>query len=426
MTRTRTARAWLRLVGRTTAGLVLIAAGAMAAPAMAAPQKLEFTTWQGEEPGFGQWWKEVIAAFEKAHPDVQIVETSMPFNDYLDQLTIRFASNRPPALLELPTDSLGAFASQGWLQPLDDRIKGTPIATDWSSLQRDLVWNGHTDGVLLMGYAFMMFYNQALLRDAGVTQLPTSYDEWCTDVAKVTNRSKGIFGLSAVTTEYQTIPLDFIRSIVWAGGSLLKNGQYDLTDPKVVAAIERYRSVVGGNAPLGDNSTIIRQIFTDGKSGFLVDGPWVWALIQKAKPEIRAQLKMIKAPFAPPLGGASNSIHIAAGLDKPVQDAAWSFIAFLAQPEWQQRYTVLTASPAALRGAVTPDIAKAHPELVPINDAVIGALSTTPDNEALRSNYNEFNQILRSAAAQVISTKQPVIDILKQTQTALQQQVPLK
>ena len=134
---------------------------------------------------------------------------------------------------------------------------------------------------------------------------------------------------------------------------------------------------------------------------------------------------MVKAPFSPPLGGASNSIHIAAGLDKPTQDAAWSFIAFLAQPEWQQKYTELTASPRRPQGAVTPEIAKAHPELVAINEAVIGAQSTTPANQALRSNYNEFNQIIQRTAVKVLSTSEPVADILKDAQAQLEQPVPL-
>lgn len=400
-------------------------AGRGAAAAAAAPSILEYATWQAEEPGFGAWWKEVTTAFAEAHPGQRIAMTQIPFRDYLDQLTIRFASNRPPPLLELPSDSLGAFASQDWLAPLDARIKGMPIETDWSSLQRDMVWDGKTMGVLLMGYAFMMFYNQKLLDEAGGVSVPTDWPSFCAAVPRITNRERGIFGLSAVTTEYPTIPLDFIRSIVWPGASLTNGTRWNLTDPKVVAAIETYRSVVSGNAPPGVNSTVIRQLFTDGKTGFLVDGPWVWALLDRAPPAVRPHLKMVKAPFAPPLGGASNSIHIAAGLDQATEEAAWSFIAFLAQPEWQQRYTVLAAAPAARQRVLTPELEAQRPELKAINEAVLGAQSTTPANQALRANYNEFNKILQRAAVKVLSTGAPVAEIMRQTQAELDQAVPL-
>src|SRR5271167_3309156 len=113
-------------------------AGAALAPlartARAAPVTLEFTTWHIEEPGFSTFWKEFTAAFQAANPNVAFSMTGGPLKDYIDQLTIRFASNRPPPVMELPSDNLGSFASQGWLAPLDARIKGTPIATDWSPL----------------------------------------------------------------------------------------------------------------------------------------------------------------------------------------------------------------------------------------------------------------------------------------------------
>lgn len=396
----------------------------LARPAFAAPATLEFTTWQAEEPGFGAWWHEVITAFETATPSVKLSMTQIPFKDYLDQLTVRFASGRPPPLLELPSDSLGAFASQDWLAPLDERIRGTPIAADWSSLQADMVWDGKTQGVLLMGYAFMLFYNQALLDSASVA-LPTSWDAFCAAVPRITQRERGIFGLSAVTTEYPTIPLDFIRTIVWSGGSLVKDGRYVLTSPGVVEAMGTYRRVVGGNAPLGANSTIIRQLFVDGKTGFLVDGPWVWSLLDKAPASVRPALKMAQAPFAPPLGGASNSIHLAAGLDPATADAAWSFVAFLAQPAWQRRYTELSAAPAARRNALDAGLAAARPELALINGAVRGAESTTPANQSLRSNYTEFNHILQRAAVRVISTAAPIAQVMAETQAELERSVPL-
>ena len=357
-------------------------AGAVALPwatAHAAPARmLEFTSWQAEEPGFGAWWKEVIAGFNASGPAAGVAMTSIPFGSYLDQLTIRFASNRPPPLLHLPTDSFGAFASQGWLAPLDVRIKGTPIATEWPALQGDLVWDGKTQGVLLMGYGFMLFYNAALLDAAGVA-LPTSWEGFAASLPKLTQRDRGQFALAAVTTEYPTIVPDLIRNIVWSGAGVLKDGRYALSDPAVIAAVERYRQIVGGNAPIGQNSTVARQLFVDGKTAFLIDGPWVGSLFEKAPAAIRPTLKMVGAPFAPRLGGASNSIHIGAGLDAATEDAAWAFVSFLTQPHWQQRYTELSSAPAPLQGcAHAEQLAAQRPDLAVINAAADGARSTTP------------------------------------------------
>jgi multiple sugar transport system substrate-binding protein len=414
----------MRIIACTAAALIMLLSG-FRQNAAAAVQTVEFATWQWEEPGFSDWWKSMTAAFEEAHPDIRINVTQLPFNDYIDQLTIRFASGRPPAVFELPSENLGLFASQDWLLPLDDRISGTAIASDkWSPLQREMVWKGKTMGVLLMAGGPMMFYNKSYLDAAGVA-VPTSYASFGAALAKITDRSKGVFGLSAVTTEHPTIANDLIQAILWNGGEPIKDGHYNLTDPKVVAAVEAYRRVTALNAPLGNNSTIKRQLFADGKAAFMLDGPWLWPLVQRAKPELRSQFRMVPVPFKPTLGGAVDSMHIAAGVDAATQEAAWSFVAFMIEPEWERKWTLLTTSPAPRIDALTSDDLKARPELETTREALVGVQPTMPLNEAIRGNYNEFSHILQSAAVQVLSTTTPVAQIMQQTQAALEQAVPL-
>jgi len=402
----------------------IVAASFVLMPQPAPAETTTMTTWQADEPGFGQWWREAIEAYNKSHPDKTIAMQQIQYKDYVNQLTVRFASNRPPQILTLPTDGFGTFADQGWLTSLDQRVEGTEIATNWSPLQAEMTWDGKIQGVLLMGYGFMLYYNDRLLKDAGI-EVPTSFTEFLQAVPKLTSREKGVFGLAAVTTEHPTATLDFVRFIEWQGAKLIKDGKYNLTDPAVVKAIENYRTTVGGNAPLGNNSTIARQLFVDGKAAFLIDGPWMYARIEETKPEIRAVLKMVKAPFSPTLGGASNSIHIPAALSEKEKEDAWAFIRFIAQPEWQLKYTMITSAPAGMKGAVTPEVAAAKPQLKTINDAVIGAEPIIPNVKAIRANSNEFFAITQRAALRVLSTKDPVSTILKETQAELERAIPL-
>lgn len=391
---------------------------------VAAPVTLDFPTWQADEPGFGEFYKSAIAAFTAANPDVTINLQQIPFADYVNQLTVRFASGRPPQILILPSDAFGVFAGQGWLKPLDERIVGGPLATDWSSLQSELVWEGKTEGMLMMGYGFMLFYNQAILDAAGIA-VPTSFDEFRAAVAAATDRDAGIFGLAAVTTEHPTVALDFIRFIKWQGQELIRDGQYNLTDPGVVEAIENYRQTVGENAPLGNNSTLARQLFTEGRTAFLIDGPWMYTTMDKASAEVRSNLHMIKAPFTPVLGGASNSLHIPAGLEPEVEAKVWDFMQFLAQPEWQERFTVLTSSPSGRQGVLTDAATAAAPQLKVISEGVVGAEPIIPAIEDIRANGSEFSAIIRRAALKVLSTKEPIEGILAEAQLELERAIPL-
>src|SRR5580765_8426806 len=52
---------------------------------------LDFPSWQAEEPGFGEWWKGLIQEYEAKHPGVKVKLYSIPFANYVNQLTVRFA-----------------------------------------------------------------------------------------------------------------------------------------------------------------------------------------------------------------------------------------------------------------------------------------------------------------------------------------------
>ncbi len=148
-------------------GTASLLAASAAGPAQAAAT-LEFTTWQIEEPGFGDWWKEVIAAFKQANPATKIKVTgSRTRTIWTSSRSASPPTGRRRCWSCPPTASAPSPARTGCSR-WRTASKAPSIATDWSSLQQDLSWDGKTQGVLLMGYAFMLFYNQALLDAAGI------------------------------------------------------------------------------------------------------------------------------------------------------------------------------------------------------------------------------------------------------------------
>lgn len=410
-----------RLILAAALGLT---AGVSAMPAQA-QTTLDFASWQLEEPGNSDWWKAVIAAFEAENPDIRINQTYIPFADYLTQLTIRFASNRAPAILQISEQNYGAYAAEGWLAGLDDYIAGTDIETGWAAAQADLSWDGETRGVLVSNAALVMFYNSKLLEDAGVA-MPTSFEQYQAAVAAMTKPDDGIFGLSAVTTEHPTVAEDLQRYIGYAGTSVIKDGAYNLTSPEVVAAVETYREVVGKNAPLGNNSAVARQLFVDGRTAFLVDGPWVWSWLEGASPEMRPNLHMVRTPWDPPQSPGGISLHIAEGLDEATEAAAWKFIEVATRPEWQREYLIMTGQPSGRASSVLTeaDVAE-YPHLEVIADSAADGVPLFPTHQAVRANFNEYSAIFRTAALRVLTTDQPVDQILAEAQAELERAVPL-
>ena len=408
---------------RIIAVLATILAIGLAAPASAQGVTLDFPSWQAEEPGFAEWWKGLIGEYEGRHPGVKVKLYSIPFANYVNQLTVRFAGQNPPDIVHLPSRNFASFASQQWLEPIDDLLKASDIGSTWSKMQTEMSWNGKTYGVLLLPYGNLLYYNEKLLQDAGA-KVPTTPAEWLDAIARTTNREKGQFGLVTTTAEH---PNMFIDAATWVLGEKqdwLKGSKYNFTDPGVVAAMDQFRKSLT-YAPPGTNSASARQLFIDGKAAFLRDGPWVWATLQKAKPETRLLLKMTQLPFPVITGGASNSLHLPARLEAQKKKLVWEFIALAASPAWQEKYVQLTGSPAGRMGVIGPEQAKKNPHLSAITLAAEKAENLFPMQPALRENYNEFATLFSRAVVRMQSSSQPTDAILANLQKELTAAIPL-
>ncbi len=401
-----------------------LAAGIGTAHAQTRSVTLDFPSWQAEEPGVADFWKAVIAEYEQQNPTVKVNLYSIPFTSYIQQMTVRFAGNNPPDVVHLPARNFASFASQGWLLPVDDRLARTDIARNWTPLQSDMVWEGKTQGLLLMGYGSLLFYNEKLLDAAGV-KVPTTPDEWLAAIEKTTDRNAGIFGLVATSIEHPNLVGEVGTWVHGVGLDWTRDGRWDFRNPALVAAVEKYRRSMRF-APPGTNSTVGRQLFVDGKAAFLRDGPWVWAAAARAPEAVRPHLKVARVPFPTVTGGSSNGLHMAATLPREKQEHVWKLMELVATPKWQEQYGILSASPAPRVGSVTEETIRRLPHLKLIQEAAATAVSTFGTVPAVKENYNEFAVIFGRAAMKMISTDEPTAAILATLDADLQRAVPLR
>jgi multiple sugar transport system substrate-binding protein len=404
--------------------LATAAATSLVGVAHAQTVTLDFPSWQAEEPGVSAWWRALIAEFETANPAAKINLYSIPFAQFVQQMTVRFAGNNPPDIVHLPTRNFAAFASQGWLAPIDDRLARTDIVANWTPLQADMRWDGKTQGILLMGYGSLLYYNERLLSEAGAS-VPTTPQEWLTAIERATKRDQGQFGLVATSVEHPNLVVEAGTWVMGQGLDWIRNGRYDFANPAVVAAVEQYRRSMRF-APPGMNSTTGRQLFMDGKAAFLRDGPWIWAFVERAPEAIRPHLKVARVPFPKETGGTSNSIHMAANLAPAKRELVWKFMELATSPKWQSEYVLRSAAPAPRRGALPAEAATRLPHLKLVMDAAASAVSVFPSHPALQESYNEYASHFGRAMMRLISSDEPTDRVLANLQRELERAIPLR
>ena len=386
--------------------------------------ELEFPTWQAEEAGPAEFWAEAVKAFEAAHPGVTIKKYQVPFREYVDKMTIRFSAGSPPDIVHLPLRNFPSFAAQGWLAPLDERLRGTDIPATYSPMSAELTWDGKAQGVLMMSYGMLLFYNEALLQGAGVG-VPATPEELLAAIRAANKPDQGVFGWGATTAEHPNILVDWLSWTTGMGQPLFTKDGYNFTAPGVVAAMEQFRTAAK-SAPRGVSTEAMRQLFLDGKIAMFREGGFFASQLRNAAPEQRGRLKAAMMPFPVIPGGTSNSLHIAASLEPQRAALVWEFIEMISRPDWQARYTQALKVPAPRKGAFTPEMASADPLLALSAKASEAAVNIFPQAQSVRANYNQIARIVGESGIRLINSDRPTATVLRDLQDQLNRRVPLR
>lgn len=162
---------------------------ALATSAFAAPVTVTLWSWSPVAPTM----KEMVAAIEKAHPDIHVNATIEPHTAYFTALKAAGASGTLPDLIGLPP---GAFTQEYRpdLQPLD-AIAADAWGADWQKnfapalLTQARLGNPKGDQQFYMlpmeAEVLNLWYNRAAFTKAGIVSPPASFDDLVADAAKL-------------------------------------------------------------------------------------------------------------------------------------------------------------------------------------------------------------------------------------------------
>lgn len=396
---------------RLSCGAAAAAMLAATAPAQA-DTTLRMVSWQVEDPAFGPWWRSVIAEFEKQHAGVKVEFTSVPRDSFADQMTTLFASGSPPEIVHLASFEFQAFAENGWLEPLDPYVKESGLdLKDWAG-QSICNWNGETVCIMMLYFGSMMAYNEAMFKEAGIA-VPKTWNEALSAARALTKDKNGDglidqYGIGLTTAggagQYLT---DMLTYVLDAGGRWTNaEGEPTLDTPQMIDALGRWKLQIKENlTPLDMDSGALRQSFIEGKVAMRVDGPWMWGIMQKAKPGILEHLKVAVPPFHPPMGGSSNVLAIASEIDDAEKKLAWDFIDLAASPQFQTTYAEVSGSPAPRPGAIPADITKTVPHfdllMQTMQEASAAGIDRIPTGYEVQ--FNEFSKMIQEETQRMLA-----------------------
>lgn len=395
---------------RLTLTALLAAAALFTSAALAQNIVLDMPSWQATEPGTSDWFKELIAEFEAQNPGVTINFSHEPFAGYNDKMVTRFAAGNPPDILHLPAANFMIYAQEGWLEPLDERLaaSNSPVLDQWTPVQAGCQFEGQTLCVIVLGYGYVLGWNEAQFAEAGLSGPPTTSAELIEYAKALTVDRDGDgtidqYGFVFPTVTHsgvETTATSFLFEADPDGHWVDADGNLNRDAAKAAWAVMK-QLVDDGSVPLGIDNNGKRQFFVEGRASMMLEGPWIQGNINSAAPEIQAGLRVAPTPTSGQVyGGASNVLAVPAGLDPERAELAWKFIELFTSEEWQAKYATVAGQPPARAGVLNEEIFAANENMRQFVFAADNARDYIPPG--LEENYTRFRDLVIEATLAVV------------------------
>ncbi|MFI6280551.1 ABC transporter substrate-binding protein [Streptomyces sp. NPDC050988] len=218
-------------------------------------------------------WKEIIADFEKANPDIEVEYVGIAATEYQSKVDTALQGGGLPDVGGVGAAMLAGFAAQNALEPLDDRLGKSSLN---GKLNEDMVKSlkaagGRDDTLYSIPTSAnngVLYYRTDLFKQA-VLDEPTTWDDFYEAADKLTDKGKNEFGYTirgGAGSIAQALDAMYGQSGItsfWDTG----NEKTTVNDPKNVAALEKYVGLFKKVTPAADLNNDFTKMVAQWDSG---------------------------------------------------------------------------------------------------------------------------------------------------------------
>ncbi len=307
-------------------------------------------------------WNEVISKFED-NTGIKVEVQLFGFDTYYDHLVTALQGGVGP---DLAFADLGGwvptFASQGWLEPLDDKLNSWDGTNEiWENLWPTVTYEGKRYGLPWYTDARLLLYNKKMFRDAGLDpeNPPKTWEEFLYTAMKLTDPSKRVYGYGVSGTKTEHTTLGYMIFLYSAGGKLLTDdySKAAFNTPEGLRALKFYTDLalkynVSPN-PLSYHEDDYRNLMAQNRVAMAVGGPWSFPLIESANPDIEYGVSI--HPYAVTQASVLGGWALVIPSSSKNKEGAWELASYLTSYETWMFWVEQNHGPMPTRRDVARD-----------------------------------------------------------------------
>lgn len=287
------------------------------------------------------FFRQAVSAFEAENPDIQINLEVVNWDTLFQKLTTDIAGGAAPDVSIIGTRWLTDFVEQGIAEPLDSymtddvRARFIPVFLDPSVID-DQVY-----GLPWTASARAMFYNQDLLDQAGVEEVPETWEE-LREAARAISENTEAFAFGLQGAEIETDVYWYYAMWSFGGDIITEDGQSGIASPEAIQAAEFYKQMIDEGLtqpdPTAYNRENIQDLFKQGRLGMVISAPFLIGQLDNEAPDLNYGIAPVPSQEQQVTYAVTDSIMMFSA--SQAKEEAWRFLEFVFRPEVHIDFTI--------------------------------------------------------------------------------------
>ncbi len=283
-------------------------------------------------------YEAAIADMQEKYPNITFNWEAFENQSYKTKIKAAVSANEMPDIFFTWSCAfLGDFVEAGKVYCLDDAYQNYKSELPESMLGNS-TYDGKHYGVPLTMNIVGLFANMDLLKEAGYTEIPGTYEDFiaCCDALK----AKGIIPFGCAGKETWCVT-EYLESVIEksVGADALNDiflGRATWNNPDVAAAVDTFQALVTNGyfdpSGIGLTNDEVKNNFIAGKYAFYMNGTWNCAdfaaneeFLKKVKVGEFPVINADKAKLGQVIGGPSDTLAVAASSPNAERAAEYTF-----------------------------------------------------------------------------------------------------
>ncbi|MDQ4053636.1 MAG: extracellular solute-binding protein [Actinomycetota bacterium] len=239
-------------------------------------------------------WEGIIEDFEAENSDIKVNLEVQSWDNINDVVRTKLQSDEAPDILNI--DAFAGFVADDLLYPADEVVSDETLDDMQDAFKENASIDGTQYGLPLIASARTLFVNTDLMAQAGVEEVPATWEELLAASKAISDLGGGVsgYGMPLGNEEAQA------ETSIWtfgAGGSWGDSDELTIDTPEANEAVAFMKRMIDEGAtqknPGSSDRTPLINVFVQGKIGFIEALPPTVGQIAEENPDLPYELAPI-------------------------------------------------------------------------------------------------------------------------------------